>query len=528
MKSPILGGSYVARSINAADNRMVNLYPEVIPEGGKDPAFLSNVPGLDSWAIVGPTYYPTEQPTRGMIATYEITTGTPTKVLYVVSGDVAHGSTLYRVTDSTTFTGIGSITSEGPVSMASSGTQLFIACRNGDGYILDYSTLTLTQITDGDFPGSTVVTYLDGYFVFINGQDQKVWCTNLLDGLNIEPLNFASAEASSDPVVSVIANNGELWVFGTLTTEVWCNTGSAGFPFAPIQGVNITVGCVSNLTVCQSDNTLFWLGQDTNGSRTVYRASGYSPVRISTHGVEWQMQSYAVEGPPFAFYDPAQDGEPYALTYQQDGHIFYVLTFPKGNAGIGSLGGTWVYDTTTSAWHERLSYDFDTDEFTRYRGMFSVYFGDQGIAGLNHNIISDFENNYLYFYNPDLYSDITADGYKSIAWLRSWRALPTGANNLDRTAHHSLQIDCETGVQNALDPVTNPQMNLRWSDDGGHTWSNTHSTSMGASGDYSKRVIFRRLGMTMKLRDRVYEISGTDPVKIAIMGAELHISKTDA
>jgi hypothetical protein len=34
--------------------------------------------------------------------------------------------------------------------------------------------------------------------------------------------------------------------------------------------------------------------------------------------------------------------------------------------------------------------------------------------------------------------------------------------------------------------------------------------------------------MTMKLRDRVYEISGTDPVKIAITGAELNISGTAA
>jgi hypothetical protein len=34
--------------------------------------------------------------------------------------------------------------------------------------------------------------------------------------------------------------------------------------------------------------------------------------------------------------------------------------------------------------------------------------------------------------------------------------------------------------------------------------------------------------MTMKLRDRVYEISGNDPVKIAIMGAELDVSGTDS
>jgi hypothetical protein len=50
---------------------------------------------------------------------------------------------------------------------------------------------------------------------------------------------------------------------------------------------------------------------------------------------------------------------------------------------------------------------------------------------------------------------------------------------------------------------------------------------MGAKGEYGTRVIWRRLGMTGKLRDRVYEVSGTDPVKIAIMGAELKLSPTN-
>jgi hypothetical protein len=72
----------------------------------------------------------------------------------------------------------------------------------------------------------------------------------------------------------------------------------------------------------------------------------------------------------------------------------------------------------------------------------------------------------------------------------------------------------------------NPQVMLRWSDDGGHTWSSEHWSPMGRIGEYYQRVFWRRLGMTLKLRDRVYEISGTDPVKIAIMGAELILSPT--
>jgi len=69
---------------------------------------------------------------------------------------------------------------------------------------------------------------------------------------------------------------------------------------------------------------------------------------------------------------------------------------------------------------------------------------------------------------------------------------------------------------------------LRWSDDGGHTWSNEHWSSMGAIGAYGTRTFWRRLGMTNKLRDRVYEVSGTDPVKIAIVGANLLLSGSSA
>ena len=73
-----------------------------------------------------------------------------------------------------------------------------------------------------------------------------------------------------------------------------------------------------------------------------------------------------------------------------------------------------------------------------------------------------------------------------------------------------------------------PLVMLRWSDDGGHTWSNYHEKSCGKIGETGTRVIWRRLGMTTKLRDRVYEISGTDPVKVSIVGAELAISGTNA
>jgi hypothetical protein len=142
----------------------------------------------------------------------------------------------------------------------------------------------------------------------------------------------------------------------------------------------------------------------------------------------------------------------------------------------------------------------------------------------NNVIVGDFESGNIYAFDLDTY----ADNSQIQKWLRSWRALPTGQNNLKRTAQHSLQLDCESGVGLNLGQGSDPEVMLRWSDDGGHTWSNEHWASIGKIGQFYRRVFWRRLGMTLKLRDRVYEISGTDPVKIAIVGAELQLSGTNA
>ena len=515
MKTPILGSSYVARSVNAADNRMVNLFPEIVPEGGKEAAFLQRAPGLRRLTTVG------LGPIRGLHS-------------YGGYAYVASGTELYRMDATYNTILLGTIANDGPVSMADNGTQLFIAC-NGPSYIYNNSTLAYGQITDPDFPGAITVSYLDGYFVFIEPNSQKVWVTQLLDGTSIDPLDFASAEGSPDGLVSSIVDHSEVWLFGTNSVEVWYNAGTADFPLQRIQGAFNEIGCAAAFSVAKLDNGLFWLGADARGKGIVYRANGYTGVRISTHAVEWQIQQYE------------NIADATAYTYQQDGHAFYVLSFPSANA-------TWVYDVATQAWHERAG--FNNGAFTRQRAATQVFFSDE-------NIVGDYQNGKLYAYDLALY----ADDDQTQRWLRSWRALPTGANNLRRTTHHNLQLDCETGV--GLDQPPNvvdifngeysvghllaedgksliteagdyivataqlyttmiPRVMLRWSDDGGHTWSNENWTSIGTIGNYGRRAIWRRLGMTLKIRDRVYEISGTDPVPIYIMGAELIMSGTNA
>jgi len=479
MQTPILGQAYVARSVNAADNRMINLYPEAIPNEGQTAGWLQRAPGLRLLATIG------NGPIRGL---WDFQPDSTTA--FVVSGNE-----LYKIDGTYTATLLGTVAGTGPVSIADNGTQLFIAA-NGPSYIYNNTTNVFSQITDPDFPGAVTVAYLDGYFVFNEPNSQKVWVTSLLDGLSVDPLDFASAEGAPDLLTSLVVNNREVWLLGTNSIEVWYDAGTPDFPLARIQGASNEIGCAAPYSVAKADNSVFWLGSDTRGRGVIYRSNGYTGVRASNHSIEWQIQSYGTISDAVAY------------TYQQDGHTFYVINFP-------SAGKTWVYDIVTQSWHERAGWV--NGLFTRHRSNCQMSFNNEIIVG-------DYENGNLYAFDLDVNSDNGAIQ----KWLRSWRALPSGTNNLKRTAQHSLQLNCETGVGLNLGQGSDPEVMMRWSDDGGHTWSNEHWTKMGKIGAFGYRAFWRRLGMTLKLRDRVYEVSGTDPVKIAIVGAELIVDGTNS
>ena len=102
MQTPILGQAYVARSVNAADNKCINLFPEAIPEGGQTGGFLNRAPGLRLLATIG------TGPIRGLWT--HSTGGTDA---YVVSGDK-----FYKVQSDYSYTLIGTVSGTGPVSIA--------------------------------------------------------------------------------------------------------------------------------------------------------------------------------------------------------------------------------------------------------------------------------------------------------------------------------------------------------------------------------------------------------------------------
>lgn len=137
--------------------------------------------------------------------------------------------------------------------------------------------------------------------------------------------------------------------------------------------------------------------------------------------------------------------------------------------------------------------------------------GGQGVLG------SYLDGN-LYAFNPATYTD---NGTPR-KWVRRWRGLPTTTMKAVRYSH--LVIDMETGA--GVPVSADPQLVLRWSDDGGHSWSSERYRPAGKLGQTKITIKFNRLGSTRRFAgsDRIFELSSTDPFKLAIIDAEVETS----
>jgi hypothetical protein len=290
--------------------------------------------------------------------------------------------------------------------------------------------------------------------------------------------------------------------------------------------------------------------------------TGYQSQIISTSQIEYQIQNYSTKSDAIGY------------AYTQEGHSFYVLTFP-------TEGKTWCYDITTGIWHTRSS------GLTggRHRSNCCIYFAGK-------NIVGDYVNGNLYELDLDTYTDFGST-------IQRRRTAQVVHNNRKRLFHSQLEIEFESGVGSVTgraqltavltgDVVTSitivdggsgysvvptlyftggggsgavatatitagvitattvitggtgytsaptitvaggtsdPQAMLDWSDDGGHVWGNEHWVGIGAIGEYKNRAVWRRLGAS---RDRIYRLTVTDAVKPIVIGAHLEAQPSNA
>ena len=412
--------------------------------------------------------------------------GTTLTVSAVTSGTLKIGQTIEGsgVTDGTIITAFGS-------GSGGAGTYTVSASQTVSSTTIYALNWTVLPSTDGAFEGGGTVDISDNYFVYNKPQSQLWAASDLLSPIT-DSLSFASKDGSPDDLVAIIVDRREVYLLGEMSSEAWLDVGSVPFPFQRIQGSSTQQGIAAAYSCARVGNSFAYVSKNNRGESTIVQMNGYIPQRISTHAVETTLVGQDVS-------------DAIAWTYQLEGHETYVVTFPS----IGENGLTWAYDITTGLWHKWL-YTNNQNQYERHRGNCCAFFNQQVLLG-------DYENGKLYRLSLSQYTD---DGQL----IRRVRRCPHITTDLQRQYFAELQIQFQPGVGLSVGQGQDPQAMLRWSDDGGFTWSNENWVTIGKQGQYFTRAMWRRLGFA---RDRIFEVVITDPIKAVIVSANLKAEAGD-
>ena len=447
--------------------------------------------------------------------------GTTMTVTAVASGTIYLGQTI-----------------QGSGNTAGTIVSAFITGSGGTGTYTVSATQTIASETmyglnfsvlpnnDGAFTGANSVDIVDNYFVYNNPGTQQWGSSDLLSTIS-SSTSYAFKDGAPDKLVALIVDHREVYLMGEASSEVWTDVGAVPFPFQRIPGTSTQQGIVAQFSLVRLGNSFAYVSRNSRGQGQIMQMEGYIPKRISTHAVEATLTNQYIS-------------DAISWTYQLEGHEIYVTTFP-------TLNLTWAYDTTTDMWHKWL-YTADDGSYQRHRGNCSAVF--QGLV-----MVGDYENGKIYSLDKQNYTD---NGQN----IRRLRRAPHLVSDFQRQYFDELQIQFQPGVGttglstpngdifvgdtyiiypnasfligpfqsfvigqqiNLANNVTTtlPQAMLRWSNDGGSTWSKEYWVSIGQLGKYRNRAIWRRLGTA---RDRIFEVAITDPVNAVIISANLKAS----
>lgn len=321
----------------------------------------------------------------------------------------------------------------------------------------DGLTLEATEFPDAAPVGS--ITSLDNFLVAVRQDTGQVYY-RVPGDTTWNALDFFSAEREPDPAIAVRTLTDLLYVFGTSSIEPFTLTGDVDAPFSRLEGSGSDRGIKDRDSAVKMDNTVFFVGENN----IVYRMEGV-PKQVSNPGIEEQVERSSTAS---------------AWSYCQAGHTFYVLKLDDE---------TLAYDASTGQWH---SLEWPVD-FGIYTGRTTYVAGRRTVSTLRDR--------------PD-------DNGEPITRLFTALAPSAGVT----------PCDC---IEVSLSPGTTPigdvegLLQMRWSDDQGRTWTGWREASLGAGGQYRRRVRYRRLGM-IDAPGRVFEFRQTDPVDTRFSGVQMN------
>lgn len=513
-------GAYTAQGLIASAQRCLNLYPESVPEETSSPVQMTH--------LLGPGLTPLFQlPDQGEV-----------RCLYTASDQ-----SLYAVCKTSVYwisfpaglspqaNLIGQLASStNLVRMADNGQNILLADGTAFGYTINMATHVMSAVNAANNSGSngffyTGADWVDQTDTFLIGNmvGNNRWFASTSLGLGFDSLSNAAKTGSPDTILATVVLQRNVWLIGTLATELAYDAGGTNFPFAALEGPYVNHGAVGKYCMVRIGDGVGWIAQGKDGTAIALLGTGYQATAITTFAISNEWQGYPTLTDAVAF------------SFELAGHGFLGWRFPSADK-------TWLFDTTTKQWHERSTADASGNEH-QWRVNCSTFANGMVLAG-------DFSNGWVYQIDPN-------NGTDNGTPIKRLRQFPHQINALKRITDWVFTLDMLTGqAQSAstigpfqlaydqgdedldgllvvepsggsqplyLDPAYSeallsalPVVNLRYSSDRGSSWGPYIQRQLGAQGQRRRLIQWRRLGQG---RDRVYEVSWTSPQMSALNGA---------
>lgn len=467
------GPAYRTRSENLDAEQLINLYLETITNSGNaKKSNLYGTPGNRPLLTVGTSGC------RGCFA--------QDGVILITVGPILYSLDLVN----TIATSLGIIRDDGlPVTYASNGRggeQVAIVGGN-QLKVLTLTTMSLSAVITLPLTDAPVmIAFLDGYGLLLEANTVRVWFSALEDFTSWSALDFFARSQVSDNLVGLKVLRDKIWTFGTLTTEVFYDSGDLLNPFVPFPGSIMQEGLVSPWAVGVQGEALLWMSQDNEGRGRVVSAVDFAPTRISTPALDYALASYPT----------LTDAE--ILVYEKEGHAFACWSLP-------TAGVTWCYDARESSvrqepiWHQRDTFD-DALALSSAWGARGVCSTDAGI------LVGDRHTGAISLLDLNIYTDASGNP------IRRTRTAPYVSAENQWLFLDQIELGMQAGVGIPAGQGSAPLVMAEISRDGGHSFDPPMTASLGALGAYLEPAIWYQCGRVRSDRF-VLRVTQSDPIK---------------
>jgi hypothetical protein len=358
--------------------------------------------------------------------------------------------------------------------------DVVIVCEAGAYYI---NSGAISAYPDSDVgTGSSApvcMTYHDGYFMF-GYRDGDILASGL-NAVTINTLDVANAASNADGLVQLWSYSGQLYAAGEKTIEVWgYPVNNAGFPLTRV-GYHITPGLISPHCVAGFEpewgNPPIYVGTDN----TVRWLQGYQAQRISTPDLERLIA------------EVEDQSTLEAMAYRSAGTAFWQLSCDDW---------TWVFNANNPGWFERKS---DGSERSRFTGGAVYAFGTWLVGDTETSKLLEIDHTVAYEgVGNNLTATIISPSIK--AWPNRVRI---------------ARADFDLVVPAVTADTTAPTIDISWSDDGGATFKNPLTRSLGSStSDTVRRITVLNTGYSHPMGRR-WKLECSDQVDFALLGGDM-------